>query len=57
MKSTNAAEGSAWCLSQSYGSEKQHLVDVFLLLLFSPTILYSAYKLYSRHTFVDLQMN
>lgn len=56
MKSTNAAEGSAWCLSQSYGSEKQHLVDVFYYyyLALPFCILLTNY---SRHTFVDLQMN
>lgn len=63
MKTTNAAEGSAQCVAQTYGSEKQHLVDVFYdyyyyyLALPFILIMYSAYKLYSRHTFVDLQMN
>ena len=38
---------------------EQHLVDVYYYYLALPFILimYSAYKLYSHHTFVDSQMN
>ena len=50
LRTTGAAKGSTRCLAQSYGSEKQRLVDVYYyyyLTLPFILIMYSAYKPYN----------